>query len=315
MMVKFLPKILLLGIITTLAGCNSNSISTNSTTIPLATLVGSEIITLGDISDNPQKKIRRFQPLADYLAANLSQFDIGKGKVKIAPDIETMIQWLKSGEIDMYFDSPYPAMLASDRAGAIPILRRWKQGDAEYHTVIFTMKDSGINSLAELTGKMIAFDDKQSTSGYMLPLAQLLEVGLNPLEKKSTAVEVEPNAIGYIFSDDDENTVEWVISSRVAAGAVDNQAFAEIPAEIRQQMNILTATEPIARNIVLVSADTDPELIDQIKHLLLNLDRIPEGNNILREFAETAKFDEFPAENSLQRMREIYELVQNRADK
>ena len=315
MLAKFLPKVLLLAIMTTLVDCNFNSPLITSRSQASNSLPGQETIVLGDISDNPQKKIRRIQPLADYLAANLSQFDIGKSKVKIAPDINTMIQWLKSGEVNIYFDSPYPSMLARDLAGAKPILRRWKQGDAEYHTIIFTMKDSGIKSLPELTGKLIGFDDRQSTSGYILPLVELIEAGLNPVEKKSAAAEVKSNTIGYIFSDDDENTIEWVISNKITAGAVDNQTFAHLPAEIRQQMTILAETKPITRNLVMVSADIKPKLVEEIKQLLLNLDQTPEGNKILQEFAETTKFDEFPTEDSLNRMQEIYELVQNRLDR
>lgn len=120
-------------------------------------------IVFADISDNPQKKIRRFQPLANYVAANSDQFE--QGKVKIAPDMNTIIAWLKSGEVDIYIDSPYPAMLAMNGAGAKPILRRWKKGNAEYHSLIFTMKDRQINSLSDLKGKTIAFEDPLSTTG------------------------------------------------------------------------------------------------------------------------------------------------------
>ena len=184
MLNKFLPKLLLLGIMTMLVSFNFNSPSITTRSQPSDLIQNQQTIVLGDISENPQKKIQRFKPLADYLAINLSELNIEKGHVKIAPNINTMIQWLKSGEVNLYFDSPYPAMLANDRAGAIPILRRWKKGSAEYHSVIFSMKKSGINSLSELKGKMIAFDDRRSTSGYRLPLFELFEAGLNPIEKK-----------------------------------------------------------------------------------------------------------------------------------
>ena len=77
-------------------------------------------------------------------------------------------------------------------------------------------------------------------------------------------------------------------------------------------MTVLAETEPIARNVVMVGSDTQPELIAELKQLLLNLDQTPEGNKILQEFGETAKFDEFPTDKSIERMREIYALIQNR---
>src|SRR5687768_11233027 len=50
-------------------------------------------IVLGDISDNPARRIQRIQPLADYLATNLADQGFNAGEARIAPDLDTMIQW------------------------------------------------------------------------------------------------------------------------------------------------------------------------------------------------------------------------------
>ena len=311
MLPKLFRKVALLGILTTLVSCNSQVAST-STPEPQPTPKATKAIVLGDISSNPQKKIRRFQLLADYLAANLSQFDIGTGKVKIAPDMETMIQWFKSGEVDIYFDSPYPAMIVGDASGAQPLLRRWKRGDAEYYTVIFSMTDRGFTSLSDLKGKIIAFDDNRSTTGYMLPLVALLDAGLNPIEKESATAGVGADDLGYVFSNDDENTIEWVISGKVAAGATDIQTFLKVPEEIREKITILAETEKVTRNVVMVRSDMEPELVEAIEALLLTMHETPEGQAALKKFAHTAKFDKFPTEQTLNRMRELYQQVQSR---
>ncbi len=311
MLPKFFRKVALLGILTTLVSCNSQVASTSTPELQ-PTPKATKAIVLGDISSNPQKKIRRFQLLADYLAANLSQFDIGTGKVKIAPDMETMIQWFKSGEVDIYFDSPYPAMIVGDASGAQPLLRRWKRGDAEYHTVIFSMTDRGFTSLSDLKGKIIAFDDNRSTTGYMLPLVALLDAGLNPIEKESATAGVGADDLGYVFSNDDENTIEWLISGKVAAGATDIQTFLKVPEEIREKITILAETEKVTRNVVMVRSDMEPELVEAIEALLLTMDETPEGQAALKKFTQTAKFDKFPTEQTLNRMRELYQQVQSR---
>lgn len=270
-------------------------------------------IVLADISDDPDKKFRRFQPVADYLAANLDEFGITEGVVKVAPDMETMITWFNDGEVDMAFDSVYPAMVMREEAGAQPVLRRWKDGISEYSTIIFVRADSGIETLDDLQGHLVAFDEPVSTSGFMVPFYYLTEAGYTASEKSSVDATVADDEIGYIFSNDDENTIQWTISGRVAAGAVDSDTFAEIPAETQEQLTILTETEPVPRQVAMARGDIDPDLLAAIIDLLVNLDETEEGREILDTF-DTGQLDEFPqgADAALSDMEAMYELVTSR---
>ena len=297
----------LLGIV---ACSPQNTTSQNEIPEPTQPPEAQNPIVLADISDNPKKKIRRFQPLANYLAANLSEFD--RGKVKIAPDMETIIAWLKSGKVDIYIDSPYPAMLAKNGADAKPILRRWKKGQAEYSSLIFTMSDRNITSLSDLKGKTIAFDDPFSTTGYMLPLAKLVASGLNPLEKSLPTSSVSDDAVGYVFSYEDENSIEWLLSGKVAAAAVDNQSFNRLSAEIKEQAIVLGETEKVARNLVIVRGDLPPEQIEAISSILLEMDQTAEGKTMLEKFGQTTKFDQFSTTENLNRIQDLYQKAHNK---
>lgn len=311
---KFLKFITLTAVVFSVVGC-----AAAPTSIPTAvpspspepTIAPPRALVLGEISDNPEKKTKQFQSLADYLGANLGQFGVTSGEVKIASDLDTMVQWLKDGTVDMYFASPYPAMIVNDQAGAQILLRRWKDGVSEYKSLIMVRKDSGIESLADLKGRVIAFDTPDSTTAYMLPLTYMIEAGLKTVELPSADSVVPADEVGYVFALDQDTVTDWLITGKVSAGAFsDLDLIDDVPAEVRDQIIVLAETEPLPRYLTLTSAGMDPAEVEAIKTLLMNLNQTPEGLEILKTNEKTAKFDEVPnAEAMLARMRQLYELI------
>jgi phosphonate transport system substrate-binding protein len=204
-------------------------------------------------------------------------------------------------------------LVVSQKTGAVPILRRWKYGVSAYHSVFIARKDSGLTSLADLPGRMIAFEESFSTSGYMLPLSYLVEQDMNPVEKADPETAVAPDEVGYVFSTADNTTIQWVVSGKVPIGVVDNVTFELlIPEETREGLTILGATEDVPRQMVLLRSGIEPELAEAIQTILIEVDESEEGQAALAAFL-TTEFDEFPegAEAALARMQTLYELVQD----
>jgi len=293
-----------------LAGCGVNPQPTpqNAATPPGE----GHVLVIGDISDEAAETINGTQPIADYLAERLVAFGIVRAEVKIAPDLDTMVRWMADGTVDLYFDSPYPALVISQETGAVPILRRWKYGVSEYHSLFFARVDAGLSSLEDLRGHLIAFEEPFSTSGYMLPLSYLVEHGLAASVQNAPGAAVNPNEVGYVFSTADNTTIQWVVSRRVMAGVVDNITYERfIPEETRAELVVLAETESVPRQMVLVRSGMDADLQQAIKEELLAMDKNEAGQTALDVFL-TTKFDVFPegADVALARMRTLYELVQ-----
>lgn len=280
-----------------------------------AALAADGVITIADISDdNPAGVIEDFQPLADYLAANLGEYGITSGEVKVAPDTETMVEWLRTGEVDMFFDSPYPALTVAQSSGSTPILRRWKDGVEEYHTVFFARTDSGYDSLDDLQGQLVSFDEPYSTSGYMLPLIALLDADLTAVERPDTDATVAAEEVGYVFAGSDETSAQWVISGLVGAGVTDNNAYNDIPQETRDQLTIIHETESLPRHLVIVTPMMDAAMLNGVRSLLVSMDESDEGLIVLESFEETAQFDEFPdgLEAMQTRLQAMFDQVSDR---
>ena len=151
-----------------------------------AELTPDQILTLGDVSNEPVEKIEELTPIAEYLAAQLADQGIVKAEVIVAPEIDDMVEYLESGQVDLYFDSPYAALTVYEEAGAVPLLRRWRKGIGEYHTNIVVLQDSGLSTIDDLLGQVIAFERPDSSTGSRMPQAHLVNLGYEMVEVEST---------------------------------------------------------------------------------------------------------------------------------
>jgi phosphonate transport system substrate-binding protein len=295
----------LASLLISLAGCNS--------LLTPATSAGSDgAIILTDVDFDPDSLIPETQPVADYLAKHLQRAGISQGKVNIAPDVETVADWMASGEANLYFDSVYPVMTVMESAGGTPILRRWKDGVAEYSTYFVVRRDRNLNELQDLQGQMITLQEPSSSSGFMFPMGYLLKLGFNPVEKAEVNHSVAANEVGYVFSGQEEVTVEWVLEGRVIAGAVDSETWAELPSEVQDQLKIIAETEKFPRHVVLAGPTLTDEQVEDLKTALLKMDESRQGRETLAIFSETAQFDEFPegADAAIARLQDTYDQLQ-----
>ena len=280
--------------------------------VPAATASPGQVISLGDIDpDEPIKKLRRFQPLADYLADRLKPLGIQDVRVVIARDIEEMARFLAEGTVDVYFDSPLPTLAAQEISGSEVILRRWKGGDAEYWSTYIALRGNGIDGVEDFVGKVIALDEPHSTSGYILPAGTLIDRGYRLSVLDSPESDVAPDEIGYFFSLDDENTMELVVQGRVAGGGLSNQDYRELPMDTKEKLVAFDRTISVPRQLVSVRPGLDPELVDNVRTLLIELDQTEEGRVVLEGLKNTRKFDPLPTESAeaLGKLKELINLV------
>jgi phosphonate transport system substrate-binding protein len=270
------------------------ALSSVAFTLFLPQMTWARPIIIGSIHLEPAAEVKRFWPLARYLANQLQSEGIDQGRVVVAQSILQMAAFLREGKVDVYIDSPFTAVAVTRLSGSKFLLRRWKMGVGEYHTVFFARKDSGISRLEDLKGKTIAFEEPFSSSGYLLPKMVLVEQGLKLVPKQAAAEAVEPDEVGYVFSYNDESTIIWVLRGKVVAGAIDNHRFLQQAKGTLENLTIISETFPIPRHIVSYRADLPHTLVDRIKEVLLQMDQQEEGRKVLEEFEKTTKFDAIP---------------------
>ncbi len=239
-------------------------------------------LTLGIVFQGTREPLEEhFRPLVDYAARKLTPTAETKGMIVVAPTPGQMMKLLEEKRVDFYMESPYPTYLINRLGAAKLLLRRWKGGIGEYRSLIFTNKESGIARLEDLRGKIIAFEDTGSTSGYLLPKLFLLKKGFSVVEKPSAGAKVSDREIGYIFADTYKNIASLVVQNKVAAGAISNDDYASVDDTSKASISILGESESVPRHLVSVRKDLPEAMAKRLKEILLSMHQDEEGKNNL----------------------------------
>ncbi len=242
-------------------------------------------IIVGTDSYYAAKQLTEFQPLADYIASKLS--DNGtryEGRVIVVKTVDNVTGLLKEKKMDLYIASPFTVYLVSKKSGAIIFLRGWRDGVPQYHSLFVVRNDSSIRTPQDFLGKTMAFQTPESSSGYLLPKAHLLQKGLNLSQSDGK------NSIKYIFTEEEEeNIVLWVIEGKADIAALSNLNFEKLKQSRKDELKVIDGTIDVPRLVVSYRPDIDPSLLEKIKQILLGMDRDPQGSSLA---TRTKKYDE-----------------------
>lgn len=253
-------------------------------------------LVIGSVSEDVEDDFKEYQPIADYLARKLQSFGYTKGEVKVASSAVEMAQWMRRGEVDLYIDSVFPIFAVDRFSGSQPLVNRWKKGVEKYHTVIFTRRDSGINTIADLQGKIIIFDHPDSTSGYFLPKSMLIESGFNLREVGGPGEEVGLDEIGYYFAYGDKKLVGAVVQGLAVAGAQNQAEVEEIVGDLggsTKDYRYLLTSPDVYRHIITANKKLDESIRAEAVQALKELEQTEEGKELLKEFKKTTRFTTF----------------------
>ncbi|TCS41337.1 phosphate/phosphite/phosphonate ABC transporter substrate-binding protein [Reinekea marinisedimentorum] len=280
----------------------------------LAPCFAKDTLVIGKVTTNPKKHYDTLRPIVDYAVARMGDLGITEGKVLMAKDNEQMIEYLKTGQVDWVTETIFSSIEFEEQANAELLVRKWKKGVPNYHTIFFTRKDSGIDTLEQLAGHTIAFEDEGSTSAYFIPAAVLLQNGQTLTAMQRPNQTPDDDSVGYIFSGAEINTSTWVHKKIVSAGAYNNLDWDKedhLPPMFRDDFQIIHTTPSIPRAVEVVSGSLDPAVKERLKEILLTMHEDPEAADALDSYQKTSKMDELTPEimANIEQAREIRQLI------
>lgn len=138
------------------------------------------VIRFGLISgENETDQLARREPFRQYLERELGV----EVRFHTAANYDGTIQALAANQIEFAHlgSSGYAAAHTLTNGGVEPLVAAIdERGSSGYFSMVFVRCDSGYESIDDLAGKVLAFADPDSTSGYLVPYYNLIQQGYTP---------------------------------------------------------------------------------------------------------------------------------------
>jgi phosphonate transport system substrate-binding protein len=226
-------------------------------------------------------------------------------EIKFPTSYAGVVEALRFGHADIAFMGAWPAELARVRAGAEIVLAEVreviiddKKTEAPYYFSYWVVrKDSPYQSLKELAGKKVAFPSPLSTSGYVAPLAKLVE--LNLITRKEGVADTKTFFGEVFFAGGYAQAWEALKSGQVDAAIIAGDVPEPLYQEVLENTRILEKQGPIPSHAVVAGKDLEEPLRTNVVTALIELGQ-PEYQSLMRKFISGifVKFEPATAKHS-----------------
>ncbi|MFZ8847459.1 MAG: phosphate/phosphite/phosphonate ABC transporter substrate-binding protein [Candidatus Hydrothermia bacterium] len=231
-----------------------------------------EILVVGFTPSAETEKIATtVKPLENILSKKLGV----KVKSYLATDYTALIEALGSNKVDIAFLPPFGYVLANEKYKSEIILKAIRNGHAFYRSQ-FVVRKGTAKSINDLKGKIWAYPDAASTSGYIFPKAYMIKNGINPDKFFKDRIQTgsHDNAILAVYNKEADLATTF-------EGA-ENRLIKEYK-DIKDKLEVIAYTDSIPNDGIVIRANLDNQLKEKIKKVFLELNNDEEALKILKE--------------------------------
>ena len=136
--------------------------------------------------------------------------------------------------------------------------------------------DSGLETLEDLKGKRIATLSPNSASGYIYPVAEMKNLGIDPTKDCTlTTVNDIPSEMTAVLNGQQDACFVFEGARNVFQGVFPEE-------DLFETLNVLYLTEgDIPNDAIAVQPDMDEELVAQVKDVFLNMKNDEAGSDAM----------------------------------
>jgi phosphonate transport system substrate-binding protein len=224
-----------------------------------------------DLRLGPKEDIKIYLPFLRYLEQNTGN----KFSIKFTEKYENTVENLGKGITHFAALGPVNCVLAKKRYGTGCLVMGLNDaGRPEYRSVIFTRSDSSVNTLKDLRGKSVAFGDKYSTQGHVIPRKMLEDAGILITDFK-----------GHAFTGSHASTARAVLNGEYDAGALQDNMAKRLVSE--GKIKIIATSKPYPSSLICVNKNVHEPIVKSVKNALLSFDPKGKHSGILVDWDKT----------------------------
>jgi len=214
--------------------------------------------------DKAEAVLSRFEPMRTRLEKTLERpVKVVIPSLDRSHSYKDLVDAFVEGKVDIAYFGGYSFLAASGRTPTAPLVMR--RLDGKFSSYFITRPGSKATSLEGLKGMRFAFGAEDSTSGYLMPLYYLKEMGIDP----DKDFDGPPQ-----FSGTHSKTLEWVLSGRVDAGVMNGQLFDRLLREKKldlKKINIAWVSPGYPDYMWAAREDVPPEVRKRVQQTFLDL--------------------------------------------
>lgn len=219
----------------------------------------------------PQENPEALAPDAERLASYLAEALGTPTEVYLPTTYAAVVEALRAGHAHVGYLSGWPYLVAHREAGAELIVAEARDGEPFYDSQWYVRADGDVRELADLRGRAVAFPSPTSTSGYLFPIARVVEEGLLETGEDPKAFFGE-----IVFAGGYQQALQALVHGSVEAAAASDYAFELYLDEAqRAQVRVLERQGPVPTHGIAVRGDLSEEGKERIRDALLSLNEAP----------------------------------------
>jgi phosphonate transport system substrate-binding protein len=243
---------------------------------------------IGKVTLNPAKQEKEIAPMAGFLSQQLGYNEAGTVYTK---DIDDMVELFARDEVEFFTGSFWEAAVLINEGVGEAVAIKFKRQSPIYRSLIVVHRDSEIEEISDLAGKLIAFEDPDSTSAYRVPYLQMRKAGLEMVE--NIRRPEHDSLVHYRFSNSEQISSAWLYRGIVDAISISDSDWSKadnVPSFQKEQYKIIYTSDELPRAVEVVRRNMPPENKQKLRNILFD-PNLPENQaDILDNYHETSGF-------------------------